>query len=263
MKPSTKEQLNLPPSLGNNPIPVRPKYSNRDRRAFFSDTNDILSDVYGIDPVSGDHDSSSINTYSTTATMDDNPGTGRTIDTYFYQPAGRFVEKTVKNIREHFNRSRRPTEPVNNDHIELTNVCSDHLTGGNDYTTDDNNRPNDHDSMTMHSYSTNATEDDIPGAGRTLDTYFYQPAGRWIDKFALKTCVRLNICHPSPMKFLRYIRSLYPDVSFKRSDFEAWSLGRTIQRIRDVPDGKTIIVGLQSVVKQAQSGFFFDYFSSH
>lgn len=37
-------------------------------------------------------DTSSVNTFSTTATMDDNRGAGLTVDKYFYQPVGRKIE---------------------------------------------------------------------------------------------------------------------------------------------------------------------------
>ena len=47
--------------------------------------------------------------------------------------------------------------------------------------------------------------DDMPGAGRTLDTHFYQPVGRAIEKFALKIAMRLKICHPSPAQILRFL----------------------------------------------------------
>ena len=39
-----------------------------------------------------DGDAKSIDSFSTTATVDDNPGTGRVLDTYFFQPAGRRIE---------------------------------------------------------------------------------------------------------------------------------------------------------------------------
>ena len=40
-----------------------------------------------------DGDTRSIESFSTTATVDDNPGTGRVLDTYFFQPAGRRIER--------------------------------------------------------------------------------------------------------------------------------------------------------------------------
>ena len=54
------------------------------------------------------------------------------------------------------------------------------------------------DTSSISSFSTNATMDNIPGTGRTIDMRFYQPVGRAIEKFALKIAIRLNICHPSP-----------------------------------------------------------------
>ena len=49
--------------------------------------------VYIIELESDNDDTKSIETFSTTATIDDNPGTGRVLDTYFYQPAGRRIER--------------------------------------------------------------------------------------------------------------------------------------------------------------------------
>ena len=62
------------------------------------------------------------------------------------------------------------------------------------------------DTSSISSFSTNATMDNIPGTGRTLDMCFYQPVGRAIEKFALKIAIRLNICHPSPAQILHFFR---------------------------------------------------------
>lgn len=43
-------------------------------------------------------DASSISSDSTLATIDDNPGTGWTVDKYFYQPVGRRIEKILFRI---------------------------------------------------------------------------------------------------------------------------------------------------------------------
>ena len=64
------------------------------------------------------------------------------------------------------------------------------------------------DASSISSCSTNATMDNIPGTGRTIDMCFYQPVGRAIERFALKIAIRLNICHPSPAQILRYIRTI-------------------------------------------------------
>ena len=69
------------------------------------------------------------------------------------------------------------------------------------------------DTSSISSCSTNATMDNIPGTGRTIDMRFYQPVGRAIEKFALKIAIRLNICHPSPAQILRFFR-LVPQNGF-------------------------------------------------
>ena len=65
------------------------------------------------------------------------------------------------------------------------------------------------DTCSISSCSTNATMDNIPGTGRTIDMRFYQPVGRAIERFALKIAIRLNICHPSPAQILRFL-GLFP-----------------------------------------------------
>ena len=61
------------------------------------------------------------------------------------------------------------------------------------------------DTRSINSLSTNATMDNNPGVGLTIDKYFYQPVGRAIEKYALKIAMRLNICHPSPAQILRLL----------------------------------------------------------
>ena len=62
------------------------------------------------------------------------------------------------------------------------------------------------DTSSISSCSTNATMDNIPGTGRTIDMCFYQPVGRAIEKFALKVAIRLKIWHPSPAQILRFVQ---------------------------------------------------------
>ena len=56
-------------------------------RAFIEDVDD-----------EDDVDTSSISSYSTTATMDDNPGPGRLMDKHIYQRFGRKIERLVSRI---------------------------------------------------------------------------------------------------------------------------------------------------------------------
>ena len=62
------------------------------------------------------------------------------------------------------------------------------------------------DTSSISSFSTNATMDNIPGTGRTIDMCFYQPVGRAIEKLALRIAIQLNICHPSPAQILCFFR---------------------------------------------------------
>ena len=62
------------------------------------------------------------------------------------------------------------------------------------------------DTSSISSFSTNATMDNIPGTGRTIDMHFYQPVGRAIERLALKIAIRLNVYHPSPAQILRFFQ---------------------------------------------------------
>ena len=97
----------------------------------------------------------------------------------------------------------------------------------------------------ISSCSTNATMDNIPGTGRTLDMCFYQPVGRAIEKFALKIAIRLNIYHPSPAQILRFF-GLWDDIRYgcvkKPSDV-----------IADISaDRPSAVPGILSLVQQSQ-----------
>ena len=101
------------------------------------------------------------------------------------------------------------------------------------------------DASSINSCSTNATMDNIPGTGRTLDMCFYQPVGRAIEKFALKIAIRLNICHPSPAQILRFF------------ELEKGAYWRQVSKPSDVIDRisakqPTHARGILSLVKQSQ-----------
>ena len=102
------------------------------------------------------------------------------------------------------------------------------------------------DTSSISSCSTNATMDNIPGTGRTIDMCFYQPVGRAIEKFALKIAIRLNICHPSPAQILRFFR-LSPDVYWH---MEVTKPSDVIARISAVKP--TAVPGVLSLVQQSQ-----------
>ena len=102
------------------------------------------------------------------------------------------------------------------------------------------------DSSSISSCSTNATMDNIPGTGRTIDMRFYQPVGRAIEKLALKVAIRLNICHPSPTQILRFF-GLSPDVYWRG---EVRKPSDAIARIS--AERPTHARGILSLVQQSQ-----------
>ena len=102
------------------------------------------------------------------------------------------------------------------------------------------------DTSSISSCSTNATMDNIPGTGRTLDMCFYQPVGRAIEKFALKIAIRLNICHPSPAQILRFL-GLFPRCGIW---YEVKKPSDVIARIS--AERPSAVPGILSLIQQAQ-----------
>ena len=102
------------------------------------------------------------------------------------------------------------------------------------------------DASSISSCSTNATMDNIPGTGRTIDMCFYQPVGRAIEKFALKIAIRLNICHPSPAQILRLLR-LSPSTLWYRM------VRKPSDVIADISaERPSAVPGILSLVQQSQ-----------
>lgn len=50
----------------------------------------------------------------------------------------------------------------------------------------------DEDANSISSFSTNATADDLPGPGRCIDSFFYQPVGRMLERFAMKIKIQTS-----------------------------------------------------------------------
>lgn len=102
------------------------------------------------------------------------------------------------------------------------------------------------DTSSISSFSTTATADNIPGAGRTVDMFFYQPVGRWIERLAM----RLAISSLNPDQILRYIEA--KAVLYYFLDAKNLPLHDAINTIRGRPNGPTIFAGLKTLVKQTQ-----------
>ena len=104
----------------------------------------------------------------------------------------------------------------------------------------------DGDAKSIDSFSTTATVDDNPGTGRVLDTYFFQPAGRRIERLAMRFTIRH--LHPSRIEaFIAGVTEYFPFLGLELTLHIAL---REIDRF-DSP-GPTVISGLKSLVRQAQ-----------
>lgn len=106
-----------------------------------------------------------------------------------------------------------------------------------------NNDEDDTDSIL--SFSTMATADNIPGTGRSVDMYFYQPVGRLIERLAM----RLTISSLNPAQIFRFLRKRLNSSPFLGCYFRP--LHEVIQIICD-EHGSTCVAGLKSLVKQTQ-----------
>ena len=104
----------------------------------------------------------------------------------------------------------------------------------------------DSNAKSIDSFSTTATVGDNPGTGRVLDTYFFQPAGRRIEKLAM----RFTIQHLHPSRIEAFIAGgigYFPFIEHKLT--LSFALRRINPRNFSVP---TVISGLKSLVRQAQ-----------
>ena len=224
---------------GRQRLPVRPKFQKKDlKRSSEFDSVFVLSPSWHteysstayIEEHSKDGDAHGnatlISSCSTNATMDDIPGTGRTLDMHFYQPVGRAIERFALKVGNRFNILHPPP------HVQGSSQ-------GGDVTADRDS---------INSFSTNATMDNIPGTGRSIDMHFYQPVGRAIEKFALKIGMRLNIYQPSPAQILRF---------FLGCDRGTWIFVGEIKRLNDMKgyisaEEPVYLPGVLSLVKQSQ-----------
>ena len=104
------------------------------------------------------------------------------------------------------------------------------------------------DTSSISSFSTNATMDNIPGTGRTIDMCFYQPVGRAIERLALRIAIQLNICRPSPAQILCF---------FRLSPYMWWEISEAVKKPIDViarisAEQPMHARGILSLVQQSQ-----------
>lgn len=166
----------------------------------------------------------SILSESSMATTNNNPGPGRVLDTYFYQPSGRRLERWIKSAVHRFS----PAFDVSGSAPEAT----------------DNT-----DNMSISTVSTMATFDDLPGTGRIIDKHFYQPTGRRIERLA----VRITFPFLTPGAITHRISGLITQ-SYFLPRIDVRSQGAILYDISKATfwDGRTVVVGLESLIRQTR-----------
>lgn len=104
----------------------------------------------------------------------------------------------------------------------------------------------DDDGSSMISISTMETVDDQPGTGRSIDTYIYQPAGRWI------LAMRFTIASLHPVRIAQYIEADY--TNFAPYFFDKWpsSSNEVVAALCVSHRNATVVAGLKGLVKQTQ-----------
>ena len=106
----------------------------------------------------------------------------------------------------------------------------------------------DDDTRSIQTFSTTATVDDNPGTGRVLDKYFYQPAGRGIERLALRFTIR----YLHPWRISEFLNAFARD-GFYNDLKERSTLEMTLHHIdRSGSRGSTTVAGLKSLIRQAQ-----------
>lgn len=175
-------------------------------------------------------DGNSINSFSTTATASNLPGAGRTIDTYIYQPVGRRVERLAKRLKTLSSKKRTGSEDIDDIAIQSTTATA----GAGD-------------SISVNTFSTTATGNNLPGAGRSIDSYIYQPVGRRIERLAM----RFTISSLHPARIAQYIEADQTNYAPEFND--VWSLNDIYVNLsKAYRNGSTVVAGMKGLVKQSQ-----------
>ena len=208
------------------------------RKHHVGDSDDAGADALGDHPDDSDKFSlSSVSTFSSMATMDDNPGTGRFLDTHFYQPAGRAIERAFMFIAFllHIRRGGHAHVPV------IVPVI-------------------DGDSSSLSTGSNTSTISDNPGTGRIIDKYVYRLLGGMLERCAGRFAMSCFL--PATVIYLR-IEELWHNVKIKEPCFicrdpvlnsmsAAEKIREVIKRIEDAPSGMFIMSGMKEIIKRTR-----------
>ena len=164
--------------------------------------------------------------------MDDNIGAGRTMDKYFFQPAGRWVERVCATVAFllHANQGGgvrvSPVVPVP--------------------------------VLDSASVSDTSTVTNNPGPGRIIDKYIYQTVGRMLERCAGRIAMATYL---SASKILIRIEEVWYNVEIKepccvcqaasvREMSVEEKVRMAVSRVEDAPCGAFILSGLKEITKR-------------
>ena len=165
--------------------------------------------------------------------MDDNIGAGRTLDKYFFQPTGKFIERIFAKIALRL-------------HITPEGV----LVTADMFPSSDN--------ASLSTGSSTSTMTDNPGTGRVIDKYIYQVLGRMLERCAGRIAMAT---HLSGNDIRRRIEEVWYNVEINEPCYvcQAESVGQmsveekvrmAVSRVEDAPSGTFILSGMKEITKR-------------
>ena len=165
--------------------------------------------------------------------MDDNIGAGRTLDKYFFQPTGKFIERIFARIALRL-------------HITPEGV----VVTADMFTSSDN--------ASLLTGSSTSTMTDNPGTGRVIDKYIYQMLGRMLERCAGRIAMATYL---SGNDIRRRIEEVWYNVEIKEPCYvcQAASVGQmsveekvrmAVSRVEDEPSGAFILSGIKEIIKR-------------
>ena len=165
--------------------------------------------------------------------MDDNIGAGRTLDKYFFQPTGRFIERIFAKIALQL-------------HITPEGV----VVAADMFPSSDN--------ASLLTGSSTSTMTDNPGTGRVIDKYIYQVLGRMLERCAGRIAMATYL---SALDISVRIEEVWYNVEIKepccvcqtasvREMSVEEKVRMAVSRVEDAPSGAFILSGIKEITKR-------------
>ena len=165
--------------------------------------------------------------------MDDNIGAGRTLDKYFFQPTGKFIERIFAKIALRL-------------HITPEGV----VVTADMFASSDN--------ASLLTGSSTSTMTDNPGTGRVIDKYIYQVLGRMLERCAGRIAMSTYL---SARTIRETVEEVWYNVEIKepccvcqaasvRQMTVEEKVRMAVSRVEDAPSGAFILSGIKEITKR-------------